>query len=65
MRWLVLHARPFRGGVADALRKQKRTTRDADTILESVRDPDSFEQPSHVGLVEISVVNPQESFHGN
>lgn len=64
MRWLVLHTRPCRGAVADVLRKPKRAARDVESFFEYAKDPDSFDQPSHVGLVEIAVVNPADSFHG-
>lgn len=52
------------GALGDLARRNKRSLKDAEGLIESMRDPGSFESTSHiVYAIEVSTVHEAEGFH--
>ncbi len=63
LNFLVMHSQQCKGNIAAALAARRRNITAAESFLDALRDPESFDTPQHIGGVAIDVVYPDDSFH--
>jgi hypothetical protein len=63
--WLVMDTRTSKLGIREHLANRKKLVKGKpDPFIDALHDPESFDIPANVSVVDITAVNPLESFHG-